>query len=79
MSQQHQSSRQAKNGFRGLTPKVQCSLVMGREDRAGISFHHNVDATTLALCQFQISGNGEWKFLLPRGRGEINQTFWVEA
>lgn len=60
MSQRHQSSsRQAKIGFKGLTPKVQCSLVMGREDRAGISFHNNVDATTLASCQSQISGNVE--------------------
>lgn len=59
MSQRHQSSRKAKIGFKGLTPKVQCSLVVGREDRAGISFHNNVDATTLALCQSQISGNGD--------------------
>lgn len=57
MSQRHQSSRQAKIGFKGLTPKVQSSLVVGREDRAGISFHNNVDATTHALSQPQISGN----------------------
>lgn len=75
MSQQHQSSRQAKIGFRGLTPKVQCSLVVGREDRAGISYHHNVDATTLALCQSQISGNGEWE-LLGKGAKLINVLGW---